>query len=75
MELKEKVSNDSGTNGILLFLLLDGKLFCSQYHTVGAEAARFQLQFLDLGRIKGGEGRQVHGCLLRLVNLGLNLAR
>lgn len=59
MELEEKVSSDSGTNGILLCLLLNGMLFCLQYHIVGAVTIRCltQSQFLYPGRVKRGEGR------------------
>ena len=31
MELDEKASNESGTNGVLPVLLLVGKLFCFQF--------------------------------------------
>ena len=64
MELKEKVSGDSGTNDILPRLPLDSILFRSEYHTVGAVAGRYlsQSQFLNPGRIKGGEGRRWSDC-------------
>jgi len=64
MELKEKVSGDSGRNDILVRLSLDGIPFRSKYHTIGAGAVSsfVQSQFLDPGRVKSGEGRRCGDC-------------
>jgi len=60
VELEEKVSDDSGRHDILLRLLLDGTLFCLQYHIVSVVAVRTltQSQFLTPGRVKHGEERR-----------------
>jgi len=64
MELKEKVSGDSGTNEIVLRLTLDSIPLRSEYHIVGAAAGRYlaQSQFLDPGRVESGERRRWGDC-------------